>query len=256
MKGIEWIQYILNFECCTNPQFTSSQGLGRVGLIGITLGLFAGFHLCCVILLAALSVFNDQEDVKDLLIFQTSPWILLLWCTYILFLSLFHIGEFLFTAIYNPNVVNADSFVVNHSSTYTTAVLLSFLEFWLETALAPSIKENYKILNAIGLVLVIGGSSCRLVAMATCGPNFHHKIQVEQTIGHKLVTHGMYVCCCLLVGFVFAHHPMAFSSLFLLFIFDFVTFFCLVCHHPYFSLKIKDIDIYVIHHMSDGFIGR
>jgi hypothetical protein len=183
-----------------------------VGLIGITLGLFAGFHLCCVLLLAALSVLNNPEDVTDVFSFQASPWILLLWSTYILFLSLFHIGEFLFTAIYNPYVVNADSFVVNHSSTYTIAVLLSILEFWLETALAPSIKENYKILNAIGLVLVIGGSSCRLVAMATCGPNFHHKIQVEQTIGHKLVTHGMYVYCCLLVGFVSPHHAMALYS--------------------------------------------
>lgn len=195
MIGIEWIQYVLNFEFCTNPQFTSSQGLGRVGFIGITLGIVAGFHLCCVLIIsAAFVILETQGDVK--LLFHFSPWILLLWSTYILFLSLFHIGEFLFTALYNPHVVNADSFVVNHSSTYTVAVLLSFLEFWLETVLAPSMKENYKIINVIGLLLVIGGSSCRLVAMATCGPNFHHKIQVEQTIGHKLITHGMYAYCC------------------------------------------------------------
>lgn len=237
MIGIEWIQYILNFEFFTNPQFTSPYGLGRVGFIGTILGIFVGFHLCCVIILSAaflLLRIQDENHVLLELSWTFSPWILLLWSVYILFLSLFHTSEFLITALYNPNTVTADSFVVNHSQTYTAAVLLSFMEFWIEALFVPSIKRNYKILNILGLLLIIGGSSCRLVAMATCGPNFHHKIQLEQATGHTLVTHGMYVYKHIhLFSFsllIFLHNVSIFIDFIILVVFGcFVTYFFNVC---------------------------
>ena len=52
-------------------------------------------------------------------------------------------------------------------------------------------KRKLIIVSLIGLAMVICGSACRLIAMATCGPNFNHIIQSEQTKDHKLVTHGM-----------------------------------------------------------------
>jgi protein-S-isoprenylcysteine O-methyltransferase Ste14 len=71
----------------------------------------------------------------------------------------------------------------------------SMLEFWLEVWLVPSLKIVNKSMSIIvlmvGLILVTGGALCRQVAMATCGSNFHHKIQQRQRRSHVLVQKGM-----------------------------------------------------------------
>jgi len=177
---IKSIQDFLDFKCFANPQFSSPGGLGRVGILGTALGISLGFHLFFVLLLL-LQLFEASVQV-----------ILLQWSLYIIFLSMFHLSEFFVTAIYNPKSLTADSFIVNHSEKYTIAVFLSFFEFWVEALLVPSMKRNQIIVSFIGLVMVICGSACRLVAMASCGPNFNHIIQSEQTKDHKLVTHGIY----------------------------------------------------------------
>jgi protein-S-isoprenylcysteine O-methyltransferase Ste14 len=48
------------------------------------------------------------------------------------------------------------------------------------------------IVLMVGLILVTGGALCRQVAMATCGSNFHHKIQQRQRRSHVLVQKGIY----------------------------------------------------------------
>lgn len=46
------IQRLLNFDGCTNPQFSSPDGLGQVGVAGFLTGLVFGVHLsiagCCL----------------------------------------------------------------------------------------------------------------------------------------------------------------------------------------------------------------
>lgn len=41
--------------------------------------------------------------------------LLLQWVLFIIALCVFHLAEFFVTALFNPSVVNASSFVVNHS---------------------------------------------------------------------------------------------------------------------------------------------
>jgi hypothetical protein len=49
------------------------------------------------------------------------------WTVYVIFLCTFHLGEFFTTAVFNPTVTTADSFMVNHSKAYTTAALVRIL---------------------------------------------------------------------------------------------------------------------------------
>jgi hypothetical protein len=46
------------------------------------------------------------------------------WTVYIIFLCTFHLGEFFTTALFNPSVTTADSFMVNHSKAYSAAALV------------------------------------------------------------------------------------------------------------------------------------
>jgi len=50
---------------------------------------------------------------------------LIQWILYVMGLCIFHLAEFFVTALYNPLVVNAESFVVNHSKSYTIAMVVS-----------------------------------------------------------------------------------------------------------------------------------
>lgn len=46
------IQRLLDFDGCTNPQFSRADGLGRVGIAGFLTGVVFGVHLsiagCCL----------------------------------------------------------------------------------------------------------------------------------------------------------------------------------------------------------------
>jgi len=70
---------------------------------------------------------------------------------------------------------------------------MSMAEFWTEAILCPSIKLKYPFVIWMGLMFVVGGALCRQVAMATCGSNFHHRIQHRQRDTHRLVITGMWV---------------------------------------------------------------
>jgi hypothetical protein len=55
------------------------------------------------------------------------------WTIYVIFLCAFHLGEFFTTALFNPSVATADSFMVNHSKAYTTAALVSVVHILCQT---------------------------------------------------------------------------------------------------------------------------
>ena len=44
----------------------------------------------------------------------------------------------------------------------------------------------------LGIIMVIVGQGVRSVAMATAGRSFHHYVQEHRSLGHVLVTHGVY----------------------------------------------------------------
>ncbi len=117
------------------------------------------------------------------------------WCVYVVILSTFHLLEFFITAVYNPSVTTADSFLINHSLMYTAAVLLTWLEFACRWYMWP---DTYKyayhgIAFVVGLLLVIVSQALRSLAMITCGESFNHLIQPNKKENHVLITHGMYV---------------------------------------------------------------
>jgi protein-S-isoprenylcysteine O-methyltransferase len=113
------------------------------------------------------------------------------WCTYGVCVCTFHLLEFGVTAISNPTVVSADSFLVNHSLTYTAAALTSWTEFGLRVALVPS--WNYPSMSVcVALPLVLLSQMIRSLAMATAGESFNHLIQTTKKENHVLITHGIY----------------------------------------------------------------
>ncbi|KAL7510064.1 hypothetical protein ACHAXN_007002 [Cyclotella atomus] len=112
------------------------------------------------------------------------------WTVYVVFLCIFHLGEFFTTAIFNPSMATADSFMVNHSKAYTTAALISWLEFGIRLVFFP--KSNNAYVFMVGLLFILGGQICRTWAMITCGESFNHYIQRDKKDNHVLVTHGIY----------------------------------------------------------------
>jgi len=189
LKGI---QAKLNFETwACYPQFATKTGLGRVALLGSVLGLFWGFHflLCLQLTLHLTGIFQLASPVEAWL----GPNRLQLgwqWCVYFTSLCAFHLAEFFVTAVYNPTQVTADSFLVNHSTAYTAAALMSWTEFGVRICFFPSFNSRYISLAGLGLVVV--SQAIRSIAMATAGESFNHLIQNVKKQNHVLITHGIY----------------------------------------------------------------
>ena len=79
-------------------------------------------------------ILMDKVGFSNLNIFDTESnaflshdrlLVLIQWIIYAISLCTFHLLEFFVTALHNPSVVNASSFVVNHSRSYTIAMLVS-----------------------------------------------------------------------------------------------------------------------------------
>ena len=115
----------------------SSKGLGRIALISFSLGTILAIHAVLMILamaeqmgLSSSSFLSNISETRILLFIQ--------WILFVIVLCTFHLLEFFVTAIYNPTVVDASSFVVNHSKSYTTAMLVSNMNtkiFFVQTFL-------------------------------------------------------------------------------------------------------------------------
>ena len=77
----------------------------------------------------------------DLLSFSVSKWRYFGW--YLAFLSIFHFSEYIMVAIYRPNKISLDSFLLNQSPEYQIAAVASWIEFALELWLFPSDEEPF-----------------------------------------------------------------------------------------------------------------
>ena len=56
---------------------------------------------------------------------------------YLIVLSLFHFGEYLATALFNPSTLQLESFILNHSVEYNVALLASWIEHGIYIYLIP-----------------------------------------------------------------------------------------------------------------------
>ncbi|CAB9527426.1 isoprenylcysteine O-methyltransferase [Seminavis robusta] len=188
-RALQGIQSKLSFEGWpVDSQFRSVRSLGRTATIAVLLGVILGTHICLFSVLILHRRFTLVPVLDD---FFSPERIDMLWqwSGYIVLVCCFHLTEFFITAIYNPTVVTADSFLVNHSLGYTAAFLASATEFWARFCLCPSMRAP---IFMVGLAMVIFGQVTRAVAMATCGASFNHLIQTSKKDNHVLVTHGIY----------------------------------------------------------------
>jgi protein-S-isoprenylcysteine O-methyltransferase len=187
MQYIDTLQDKLEFAGWQSDSFNHKHGLGRIGLTGFLLGTTLGLHLCLLLMALLVDPSALPFGGKD------NNHTLIQWSLYMVALSGFHFGEFLNTALFKADVVNYDSFVVNHSKSYTIAALASWTEFWLEAWFKPFGLPKFRALFFVaGMLLVAAGQILRALAMYTCGPNFAHQIMERRANGHRLVTHGVY----------------------------------------------------------------
>lgn len=74
---------------------------------------------------------------------------------------------------------------------YYAAHLLGLLEFLVEATLFPEHKQQ-RVVQVIGLSLVVFGQVFRSLAMAHAGANFSHTVARQRREDHVLVKHGVY----------------------------------------------------------------
>mmetsp|Transcript_16245 Transcript_16245/g.19837 ORF Transcript_16245/g.19837 Transcript_16245/m.19837 type:complete len:275 (+) Transcript_16245:96-920(+) len=187
---IDWIQYRLDFKNWLGfPQFSSIDGLGRVAVISFVLGSILTFHVMLLVL-ACSELMGISPSIFLNSISTARISLILQWLLFVISVCFFHVSEFFVTALYNPSVVDSSSFVVNQSKAYTSAMMVSSIEFWIRYLLFPSINSTF--IAIVGIVFVSAGQFIRTMAMVTCGESFNHIIQHSKKETHKLVTNGIY----------------------------------------------------------------
>lgn len=164
------------------------QGLGRVALLSCGLGVLWGVHFLLVIIFSLnyLGILSIPEGWLG----GDRIQLLWQWSFYVTSMCTFHLSEFFTTALYNPTVTTADSFLVNHSATYTAAAFFSWTEFAIRFGLFPHM--NTSMLSLLGVLVVAVSQTIRSLAMITCAESFNHLIQRSKKENHVLITHGIY----------------------------------------------------------------
>ena len=108
-------------------------------------------------------------------------------------LSIFHLSEYISVGLWCPRTLNRNSFLLNHSKEYHIAIILAYVEYFIEKFYLFSNEFPCRwILILIGLIMVIGGEYLRKLAMYTAQHNFSHLIEERPNEDHHLVTNGIY----------------------------------------------------------------
>ncbi|RUS30141.1 farnesyl cysteine-carboxyl methyltransferase, mediates the carboxyl methylation step during C-termin [Jimgerdemannia flammicorona] len=136
-------------------------------------------------------------------------------------LAIFHVLEYIATALFNPQKLTLGSYLINHSDGYNAAHAAALIEFITERYFFPEWKtfgiinfignynsidicsfttSSYKPLtNALlsprtftGFSIVVIGQSARTLAMFHAKTNFSHYIVQRKEHDHFLVTTGIY----------------------------------------------------------------
>lgn len=148
----------------------SPRGLAAVGSEAYALGLVGG--------VVGTLAFSSSESVRPFL-------------TFCFLLSLFHMTEFLFAAVYHSFICSTESFLIPHSRAYSIAMAVSVAEYWLEwLAIGPS--GLTRSLFWIGLLMALVGQGLRWTAFLTAGANFTHMVAENKEEKHELVQSGIY----------------------------------------------------------------
>jgi protein-S-isoprenylcysteine O-methyltransferase len=123
------------------------------------------------------------------LIFLSKTWID--FGIYMIFLSFFHLWEYVYVALFHIGELTIHSFLIDHSKEYGIAFITGMLEYFIERLLFPNMKGSF-LFMFIGFLLLLVGQSIRVTAMYTAGSNFHHLVREQKEKDHKLITTGIY----------------------------------------------------------------
>jgi len=114
---------------------------------------------------------------------------------YLAALAIFHMSEYLTTAIWNPSRVKVGSYLLHNGLGYHCAHIVGVLEFMLCEAYLPITYRKYKhvpTLIFLGLGMTALGQYARSLAMVTAASNFSHDVAHVKASKHELVTNGIY----------------------------------------------------------------
>ena len=169
------------------PLFATRQGAGRAALLGAGLGCSLGFHACGFIGLSAWQLWTGGSS------FSSSPRIFMAWqwCGWASSFSVFHLMEYFTTALCNPSAASSDSFLINQSTSYTTALITQCVEFGIRFAFLPHWNLPLPVVLT-GLVMTGVAQTIRAAAMITAGQSFNHVIQTYKKQNHVLIQRGIY----------------------------------------------------------------
>ncbi|RIA94507.1 farnesyl cysteine-carboxyl methyltransferase, mediates the carboxyl methylation step during C-termin [Glomus cerebriforme] len=106
-------------------------------------------------------------------------------------LALFHELEYMMTALFKPDTINLDAFLLNNGNSYHIAHAAGITEFLIELYLFPASK-SIRFLRYIGFIVVVIGQLARSIAMWHAKSNFSHKIAYHKRQDHVLITTGIY----------------------------------------------------------------
>jgi len=109
---------------------------------------------------------------------------------FIISLSLYFFTEFLFTTVFHPTETTFDSFLLNHSTQFTIAMLASVLEYSIEAYFFPSLKTTW-LLFLPGFILTFTGQIIRILALWTLGRSFTHLVADTKKEEHVMVDWGI-----------------------------------------------------------------
>jgi protein-S-isoprenylcysteine O-methyltransferase len=108
-------------------------------------------------------------------------------------LSIFHLSEYISVGLWCPRSLKVESFLLNHSPQYHTALVLAYLEYFIEKYyFFPNGVPYHWVLIIVGSVIVFSGEYLRKLAMYTARQSFSHLIEDKPNKEHRLITHGIY----------------------------------------------------------------
>lgn len=133
------------------------------------------------------------------------------WCLYVVFVTLFHLSEFVIAAVYRRDQLCFDcnvfgfyfilAYLVNQSIQYEVAMVTGMVEFWIEYFFVPmqflvllfycSLRDS-SISFWIGFILCFCGGLLRASGEIQLGHNFNHRIETTKSNDHVLITNGLY----------------------------------------------------------------
>jgi protein-S-isoprenylcysteine O-methyltransferase len=185
------LQNKLDYQHCRTVHFCHEKALGRIAQTSAILGFVLGLNLA---LFSFAVVAVQYEFFSSDCSFTLNT--IIQWCCYMTLLCMFHLGEYFITALNQDDDLSDNSFVVNHSTSYTLAALASWFEYWIETILYSYGYYPYcKSITSywlVGVFFMITGNAIRCYGMMTCGHNFSHQVMTERKNDHQLITTGIY----------------------------------------------------------------